>query len=291
MRRCLITTVLLALAVCCHAGMSRAEGTYDFVQQVPGGIVNWTELFVEAKGLGTKPSANSNTAAGWETALRRAERDAYTGLVKAFRQLRLSGRWRVKDIVDKNDQILAKIERLMQSAEVSDIIYSTDGTVEVVRRMPIPGALSQLILPEYIVQLEMKNLGGRLSAELDNEAFTGLVIDARGVDLEPSMCFEVYDETGREVYGPAYVSREFVVQKGMCSYFTDMAAVEESRRAGSRPLVVKALKSQPPAGTQLVISNTDASRLHSTLDHLFFLRRCRVIVVRDPFQKNKEAGS
>ncbi|MCF8109902.1 MAG: hypothetical protein K9J85_00285 [Desulfobacteraceae bacterium] len=290
MRRCVIATVLLAAFVCCHAGMSLAGDTHELVQQVPGGLINWTGLFVEARGFGTTPPAKSNTATGWETALRLAERDAYTGLVKAFKQLRLSGHWRVKDIVDKNDQMLAKIERLMQSAAVSDIIYSSDGTVEVVRRMPLPGALSQLILPEYIVQLEMKNLGGRLSAELDNEAFTGLVIDARGVNLEPSMCFEVYDETGREVYGPAYVSREFVVQKGMCSYFTDMAAVEESRRAGPRPLVVKALKAQPPAGTQLVISNTDASRLRSTVDHLFFLRRCRVIVVGHPFQEKNEAG-
>lgn len=290
MRRCLIATVLLVLAVCCHAGMSRAEGTYDLVQQVPGGIINWTGLFVEAKGLGTTPSANSNTAAGWETALRRAERDAYKGLVKAFKQLRISGRWRVKDIVYKNDQMLAKIERLMQSAEVSDIVYSSDGTVEVVRRMPIPGALSQLILPEYIVQLEMKNLGGRLSAELDNEAFTGLVIDARGVDFEPAMCVAVYDESGREVYGPAYVSREFVVRSGMCSYFKDMDAVKGSRRAGPRPLTVKALKVQTPGAAHFVISNTDASRLRSTLDHLFFLRRCRVIVVREPFEEKGKAG-
>ncbi len=290
MKHCIIAAVLLIAFVGFHAGRSMAAGPYDLVQQVPGGVINWTGLFVEARGFGTTPPEKSNTAQGWQTALRRAERNAYTSLVKAFRQLRLSGHWRVGDIVDRNDQMLAKIERLMQSAEVRDVAYSSDGTVEVVRRMPIPGALLQLILPEYIVQLEMKNLGGRISVELENEAFTGLVIDARGVDFEPAMCFAVYDQSGREVYGPAYVSREFVVQKGMCSYFTDMAAVKESRRVGPRPLTVKALKAQTPSTSNIVISNTDASSLRSTLDHLLFLRRCRVIVVRDPFRENSEAG-
>ncbi|MFP4194186.1 MAG: hypothetical protein ACLFMN_04320 [Desulfobacterales bacterium] len=292
MKHSIIAAMVLVVFTCCHAGMCLASGSYDLVQHVPGGVINWTGLFVEAKGSGTTPPAEKNPAAGWETALQRAERDAYRGMVTAFRQLRLSGNWRVKDLVDKNDQMLAKIERLMQSAEVSDIIYSSEGTVEVVRRMQIPGALSQLILPEYIVQLEMKNLGERLSVEPDNEVFTGLVIDARGVDFEPAMCFSVYDETGREVYGPAYVSREFVVRKGMCSYFKNMAAVEGSRRAGPRPLTVKALKTRRPGGTQLVISNTDAARLRSTVDNLFFLRRCRVIVVRDAFDsdENRKAG-
>jgi len=133
------------------------------------------------------------------------------------------------------------------------------------------------------VQLEIKNLG-QASPDSENEGFTGLVVDARGVDVRPAMCFTVFDESGRDVYGPAYVSREFVVQKGMCGYVTDISAAEKSDQVGHNPLVVKALSARRPAGTDLVISSTDASRLRGAVQNLFFLRECRVIVVRRPFE-------
>ncbi len=288
MKRIFPATAMLVFLLWCHSGMCGPDDTYDLVEPVGSGSINWSRLFVEAEGFGTSSQEAYNTPAGWETALRRAERDAYRGLIEAFMALRLSAHWRVGDVALKNDRVLAKIERLVQTAEVRDIVYSSEGTVEVIRRMPISGALSQLILPEYIVQLEMKNLGGRSSGNKDNDSFTGLILDARGIDIEPAMCFSVHDEGGREVYGPAYVSREFVVQHGMCSYAVDMAAVEKSSRVGPRPLTVKAIKAQPSGGPNIIISNTDASRLRSAVEHLVFLRQCRVIVVRDPFRE--EAG-
>lgn len=288
MKQGLFAAVLITAFLCCLAGLGNAA-SHDLVEPVAGGSINWTGRFVRAEGTAAWPPGQANTAAGWEAAVRMARQDAYISLLKAFKELRLTQRWRVGDVVADNDQILAKIEKLLSSAKTEEIVYSSDGRAEVIRRMPVAGPLFQLILPEYIVQLEMKSLG-ESSPNQGNEGFTGLVVDARGIDVKPAMCFDIFDESGREVYGPAYVSREFVVQKGMCGYVTDIAAVESNSRVGENPLIVKALEAKPPGGTDIVISNTDASRLRGTVENLFFLRKCRVIVVRRPFGQDKKAG-
>lgn len=282
-----VRTLVLFLAILCPACIAWADST-DLVQSVPSGQINWTRRAVEAKGIGTALPEVSNTPTGWEMAAMNAKRHAYINLLETVRHLRLSGRWQLGDVVEGNDQMMAKIEQSLKSAPIEDIVYSSDGAVEVTRSMPIGGSLAQLMLPEYIVQLEMKNIG-RSSPDMEDADFTGLIVDARGVDVAPSMCFAIFDEGGREVYGSAYVSREFVVQRGMCGYATNMSAVEENERVGDNPLVVKALKAKPSGGTNIVISNTDASRLHSAVENLFFLRECRVIVVRRPFE-NEKAG-
>ena len=283
-----IRTLVLFLAMLCPAWIAWA-GPADLVQSVPGGQINWTRRIVQAKGIGAALPEVSNTPAGWEMAAMNAKRHAYVNLLETVKHLRLSDRWQVGDVFAGNDQMMAKVEQLLKSAPIEDLVYSSDGTVEVTRSMPIAGSLAQLILPEYIVQLEMKNLG-QSSPDMEEADFTGLVVDARGVDVSPSMCFAIFDEGGREVYGSAYVSREFVVQRGMCGYTSNMSAVKKNERVGENPLVVKALNVKPPGGTNIVISNTDASRLRGSVENLFFLRECRVLVVRRPFAENKKAG-
>jgi hypothetical protein len=258
-------------------------GNFELAEETGAGIINWTHRTLEAKGRGVSGPEAANTPEGWQAAVRNARRQAYVNLLETFRQLRLSGHQLVGQLFCDDDKTLAKIEQLLKSAQICDTVYHSDGTVEVVRKISFSGALSQLILPASIVQLEMKNLG-RTKTDPGDRPFTGLVVDASSTGVVPAMCFEIVDESGRSVYGSAYVSREFVVQNGMCGYVNDFSAVEPMGRAGNNPLVVRALGTSKGSLTDIVISNTDASRLRSRADNLFFLRECRVIVVCDPFK-------
>ena len=95
------------------------------------------------------------------------------------------------------------------------------------------------------------------------------------------MVLLVRDESGREVYGPAFVSREFVVQRGMCLYLGEMTAIRAHPRVRFNPLVIQCLPPAAEASTDLRISDGDADRLRSAAEHLAFLREGRVIVVMD----------
>jgi hypothetical protein len=109
-----------------------------------------------------------------------------------------------------------------------------------------------------------------------------LLVDARKIEAKPALVLKILDENLEEVFGPAYVSREFVVQQGMAAYYTDMQSAKADPRVANYPLIVKALRTDWPSRCDIVISNTDASKLKSASHHLQFLKESRVIVVLSP---------
>jgi len=92
---------------------------------------------------------------------------------------------------------------------------------------------------------------------------------------------KIMDENGQEVYGSAFVSREYAVQQGMSGYAKDMTAAQSNPRVTNNPLTVNGLKTEGPGNADIVISNADASKLKSSFEHLTFMKKCRVIIVVD----------
>lgn len=92
---------------------------------------------------------------------------------------------------------------------------------------------------------------------------------------------KIIDENGQEVYGSAFVSREYAVQQGMSGYAKDMTAAQSNPRVTNNPLTVKGLKTEGPGKSDIVISNADASKLKSAYEHLSFMKKCRVMIVVD----------
>ena len=89
------------------------------------------------------------------------------------------------------------------------------------------------------------------------------------------------DESGQEVYGSAYVSREFAVQQGMCGYAKNVDAARQNPRVTNNPIMVKGLKTDGPGGSDVIISNADAAKLRSASENLSFMKKCRVMIVVD----------
>jgi hypothetical protein len=106
-----------------------------------------------------------------------------------------------------------------------------------------------------------------------------LVIDTRGLKIKPVMVPKILDEDAREVYGSAFVSREYAVQQGMSGYSKDLSAAQSDQRVADHPLTVKGLRTAGVEHSDIVISNTDAHRLRSASENLSFMRKCRVIIV------------
>jgi hypothetical protein len=92
---------------------------------------------------------------------------------------------------------------------------------------------------------------------------------------------KIFDEYGQEVYGPGYVSREFVVQEGMAGYAKDLTAAQTNPRVTEEPFTVKGLRTEGPGRSNIVISNADAAKIRSASENLSFLKKCRVMIVLD----------
>ena len=95
------------------------------------------------------------------------------------------------------------------------------------------------------------------------------------------MAPKVVDENGQEVYGSAFVSREFAVQQGMSGYAKGLEDAEKNERVTDNPMTVKGLKTEGPGRCDIVISNADAARIRNAAEHLSFMKKCRVMIVVD----------
>jgi hypothetical protein len=160
----------------------------------------------------------------------------------------------------------------------------SDGTVEVVMEISMYGAFSDTLLPPSLGMPPAAATDAPPSSDTGTAAggnYTGLVVDARGLGVRPAMAPKVLDENGQEVYGSAFVSREYAVQQGMTGYAKDLDGAKANERVTDNPLVVKALRVEGPGKCDLVISLMDAAMLRGAADTRGFLEKCRVMVVVD----------
>lgn len=124
-----------------------------------------------------------------------------------------------------------------------------------------------------------------------DDTYTGLVIDAREMKVEPSPAPHVRDEENRVVYPiDGHIPGDsFVLDRGMVSYNSDPS---EARRAGSHPLVVKALRVCGPGNDDLVVSDQDAELIRRANARTKFLWRWNVsfVVGASPVSNGSATG-
>ena len=243
-------------------------------------FINWSDQVLRAVGRGEVGDAGKAHHAPFH-AMAKARQNAYHRLLITAKSIQLTPAMSVSDFLGTNDILLAEFENLLKQAEVVQTEFLSTGPVEIILEVSLTGKFSKMLLPDTVTRLE-KIESEQSSIPVDTSEYTGLVVDARGLRLVPAMCFQVLDEKGKEVYGPAYASRENVVAAGMCQYVSSIGDIENSERVGGNPLMVKGIKVHPPGASNIVISDTDAGRLRGSVEHLAFLKNCRVVVVMDP---------
>ena len=257
------------------------------------GAIDWTAGVVEAKGTGVPATYtyNRQPQTHQQQTIAEATRKAHHNLLETIVSLRIDSDSRVIDIVEAYPSIMAQLKGMVQKAPEIEKLrqHQYDGTVEVWSQMKLNGGFSQLILPPEIRQIEsikqvlIRNESAKIQSRArSSQIFTGMVVDARGMRAVPVLAPRILDENLEEVFGPAYVSREFAVQNGMARYTTGIGQAKFDQRVSDNPLIVKALKVLWPGRCDFIISNADAAKLKSASEHLKFLKECKVIIVLDP---------
>ena len=245
----------------------------EVIEQKENGSINWSRGIVQAKGIGIPPTKMSGNSNARTAALTDAKLNAFHIMLKIIKELRINGTTVVEDYAIQDPAIMSKIENMVKNAKVVKKEYLTDGTVKIEMEMNLRGGFAQLILPKDIKPLDSIKLVTTNKAS--SPVFTGLVVDAKGLGVR------ILDENNQEVYGPAFVSREYAVQQGMSGYARDLKESLKDQRVSGYPLVVKGLKTSGPGRSEIIISNADASKLRGISESLYFMKKCRVIIVID----------
>lgn len=290
--------LLSAGSVFCEDTVSMSEWTQLVEKIGANGSVNWSAGYIEAVGIGAPPDRYIGKPQARPNALRAAEVVAKRNLLEITKGVRIDSSTTVKDYAVESDVINSQVEGVIKGAQVVKQEYMSDGTVEVTVRMPLFGNFSQVIMPKIME----KKLSITPPAATPPPAppepvvaapvvpppaapaavvYTGLVVDARGMQARPAMSPKIVDESGQEVYGTIIVDREFAVQQGVSGYARDLTSAQGNARVTNNPLTVKGVKAQGAGKSDIIISNADAAALRAAADNLAFMKKCRVMIVLD----------
>ena len=301
MKKYSILSVVLAVLLILPA-YGFCDEWQELVENIGSGSINWTKGKIQARGVGASLEGKHMAR---PMALRAARLDAIRNLLEVTQGVRIDSNTIVKDFAVTNDVIMAKVRGMVKGTQIVKQEYLSDGTVEVTMQMSLYGGFAQLVLPQEIKQVESIKLvssqtitpeapfllvepakpspvvPSKTAEKPTSEIFTGLIVNAKGLNARPAMSPKIIDENGQEVYGSAFVSREYAVQQGMSGYARDMTVAQSNPRVTNNPLTVKGLKTEGPGKADIVISNADAFRLRSASEHLSFMKQCRAIIVVD----------
>ena len=118
-----------------------------------------------------------------------------------------------------------------------------------------------------------------MSLALAQSVYTGLIIDASDLSFIPSASPKILDEEGREIYGSAYLDKEWVEKHGIVGYAKSLKEAKTNTRVAGNPYIIKAIKVTGPNSKDLIISSTDAGKVRDLAKHLNFLDQAKVVIV------------
>ena len=205
---------------------------------------------------------------------RMAVLDAYRALAEEVDNIHVTSKTTVKNLCDLSDEINSHVEAVLHGAKVISVIRQKDGSFHAKVRLPMYGSENSLacaVLEEVVIEDFPKPKFTTVRTEIK---YTGLVIDCRGLNLSPAVTPAIKTSGGAEIYAYKNIGYEKAVGKGMVEY----ADIIDSPRAGSKPLVVKAVEISQSC--DVVISEEDADRILSVNESTNLLANCAVVLVR-----------
>lgn len=237
------------------------------VRELSAGRVNWTTLELCAEA---SEANSSGSMAGYETLEGRARSVLGPRMLNLAREVRIDTAHTSGDLMSSTEAIADKLDANVSLWEVTEARYYTSGRVEVEVCLPmhpwLRPALSQMAT-------------GVDRSSPPELPFTGLVVDARGLDVEPAIAPEIRSPSGAVLYGGATMTSFSASQRAMVIYVTDPADPLAVRRVGEQPVLVRATSVADEVN--FVLEPAGSAALEKAAAGAGFLAQGTVVVVVD----------
>lgn len=271
--------------------------------------VDWNSNVIRATGGGVAPAGARTMAQARMMARRAAIADAYRQLAEYVGGVNVDSETTVDMAAVQSDVIRTKVKATIRGARIVSEGQTGDGGYEVTMEVPMFGvsALASAVIdrpavveafPQQVPDVlpapvkpydgggwitpdtsSTSGYGSSAATAPDGKAigsFTGLIVDCRGLGLKPVMSPVIKNVNGSPIYGYKNLDYDKVIETGMASYAKDMSG---ARRAGSNPLIVRAVDVENHGGTP-VLSVADANRVLIENGATHFLDNTRVVFLR-----------
>lgn len=244
-----------------------ASAATPVVRELSAGKLNWTtlELCTDAA-----EANSSGSMAGYETLEGRARATLGPRMLNLAREVPIDATRTSGDLMGSTDAVADKLDANVSLWEVTEARYYTSGRVEVEVCLPVHPWLRPALT--------------RMATGVDRSSppsvpVTGLVIDARGLEVDPVIAPAVIDVAGVVIYGASTMTSFSASQRPIAVYVTDPADPVAVRRAGEQPVVVAAASVVDHAN--LVLDAEASAKVHKAIQGAGFLQQGTVVIVVD----------
>ena len=284
-----LTTLIIALSCSVLWGQwGAAPGA--ITEEGENSQIDYSTRMIKATGIGAVPTNAANVGVARANAIRAAKMDALRNLVEAVKDVRITSETTVVNNMVESDVITSKVEAMIRGAQqVGDVKYLSDSSVELTMEVPLTGIMD-LVMPTA-ESAEPLALGAppppaegttpAVAPATPGPPITGLIIDARGLGIKPSMSPQVLTDDGIVLYGPGNYPREFAVAQGVVGYHKDPTAAAADARVVGNPVTIKGLSTSGGMATDVVIALADAQRVAGMDGFGEALSACRVMFILD----------
>lgn len=260
------------------AGSGMVEMTFEH------GMVDWSNGVIRAVGLGVPPDDSMNATHAHEMAKRAGRVVAFRNLLEIVKGIHVDSHTLVKNYMVENDTINTKVRGIVHGARVTEEKALPDGSYQVTVEMKLSGDFQRVVLPPREREPDPLKFTKQSPPKVDSNSsedlvYTGLVVDAQGLDVKQTMTPNLLMEDGRVVYGVEWVDPEVAQQQTVVGYVNGIPNATSHQRVIAAPLVIKALRVDVKNPSDLVISDADAQTLHLVPEHVAFLKKAKVLVV------------
>ena len=235
------------------------------------GEINIQRGYIETVGKAVAPDNVSTQAQAKLLAREGAILMGRTRMLELLEGVKIDAKTTMVNMM-ANQKVNQEVSGVVQGAHIVEGSENWDGEIYTIRlRKPIKEVYK-------IVYQERKERFTKRPPKRKTE-YTGLVIDAREVDLTPQVMFEILNEYGNVVYSAAKAHYQPAVDRGLTGFASSIETAKEDSRTGSNPLVVEAIDTEGTANTNVVVSRQDGERIKYHLDETEVFRNVRVIIV------------
>jgi len=247
------------------------------------------------------PRDEPNRARAYLKARGYARLDALANLLMLIDRVQIDAQYTGADYMMQSEVIRASVTGFVRGAQVIDerkIIIEGQEAVQVTVGTAMYGqnGLSRMLLrpspaepapaapepPLPRIELLAPNIPAPDAPVVEGN-YTGLIIDARGLKVQPAMAPRILKADGTPLYGVGDFDLDKVVEQGLASYYRDMEAARADKRAGNNPLILRPIGvyRRSVATTDVVLSDADAAKLLAEDAKTRFLRQLKVVFVVD----------
>ncbi|WP_419779193.1 hypothetical protein [Maridesulfovibrio sp.] len=309
MKKNIIFTLLIMLAASlAHAqeqAVANGNGFGGLIEKSNGSMVNWADGFISASSEIKLLPDSIDPVRSKALAVRQGGVESRKALLDVVLGLSVDGKSKVSALLKDDLKSLNLLRGYVQNSLFSTAM--TNGTVSVTSSLNLRNGLSSIIIPPTIsfqtgipptisgergeAGVELQALESGENGFADSTAYSGIVIDGRGLPFTPVLLPLIYDGKGVGVYGTFAVSRESVVKRGLVAYMVDSKSENLRARVGNFPLTVKAVNSQGPSRSNFILSIDDAVKVRAVLKRRTVIENCAVVVLVDgPLAKTEAEG-